>query len=204
MNLIESETTGYEFEPKRVKNRNTQQIGVYSRYTTTIMDVNKETFRDAISINKYIENECFINSIYDFYHDKLLSPDRKRNRITRAKILEIIGRTEEDVKNGISIEDIMPFFIKFNLKLRVYDRFMREIHRYDPPRFDNNNPVMSCMQAFGHIYTLNHDNKRLAQLHMEDMDEIERKLIVSNDYKVNEESKPVKRSEEHTSELQSH
>ena len=100
MNLIESETTGYEFEPKRVKNRNTQKIGVYSRYTTTIMDVNKETFRDAISINKYIENECFINSIYDFYHDKLLSPDKKRNRITRAKILEIIGRTEEDVKIG--------------------------------------------------------------------------------------------------------
>ena len=42
MNLIESETTGNAFEPKRVKNRNTQRIGVYSRYTTTIMDVKKK------------------------------------------------------------------------------------------------------------------------------------------------------------------
>ena len=46
----------------------------------------------------YIENDCWINTLYDFYGDNLLSQDKKRNVITRNIILEILGRTEANIK----------------------------------------------------------------------------------------------------------
>ena len=48
---------------------------------------------------------------------------------------------------------------------------------------------MYCMQADGHIYTLNYNIKRLEQ-HQEGMDEDELELYASADYTINEESKP--------------
>ena len=78
------------------------------------MDLSKDTFQKAIENFKYVEHECFINSLYDFYHDSLLSTDKTRNRITREKILEIIGKTEENVKEGISIEDIKPLLLNIS------------------------------------------------------------------------------------------
>ncbi len=40
-------------------------------------------------------------------------------------ILEIIGKTEDNVKEGISINDILPFFEKFRLQVRVFDHFYK-------------------------------------------------------------------------------
>ena len=48
---------------------------------------------------------------------------------------------------------------------------------------------MYCMQADGHIYTLNHNLKRLEQ-NQDDMDDNELELYASADYTINEESKP--------------
>ena len=45
------------------------------------------------------------------------------------------------------------------------------------------------MQGDGHIYTLNHNLKRLEQ-HQEEMDDAELELYASADYVINEESKP--------------
>ena len=93
------------------------------------------------------------------------------------------------MKEGISIEDIKPFFIKYKLKLRVYNKFFKLVDRYDPPNINNNNLAMYCMQGDGHIYTLNHNLKRLEQ-HDEEMDDKELELFASADYVINEESKP--------------
>ena len=153
------------------------------------MDLSKDTFQMAIENFKYVEHECVINSLYDFYHDSLLSADKKRYRITREKILEIICKTEENVKEGISIEDIKPFFIKCRLKLRVYNKFFKLVDRHDPPSDSCNNRATYCMQGDGHIYTLNHHLKRLEQ-HQDDMDDAELELYASADYTINEESKP--------------
>ncbi|MFM7981695.1 MAG: hypothetical protein ACKPKO_20490 [Candidatus Fonsibacter sp.] len=44
------------------------------------------------------------------YGDNLLSQEKKRNRITREIILELLGKTEENIKKG-RISDIdKPFF----------------------------------------------------------------------------------------------
>ena len=127
------------------------------------MDLEASTFKDAISKRNYAKDECFINSIYDFYHDNLLKADKKRNVINRASILKTIGKTEENVKEGLSIEDVLPFFVKHRLQLRVFEKLCNLIFKYDPPTRNHNNKTMYCMMTDGHIYTLNHDVKRLEQ-----------------------------------------
>ena len=51
-----------------------------------------------------------LNTLNDFYGDNLLSQDKKRNVITRQIILDTIGKTEDTIKDGISLQDMLPFF----------------------------------------------------------------------------------------------
>ena len=97
------------FIPKRANNRDGGQIATYYRHSTTELDLEANTFKEAIAKDNYVKDECFINCIYDFYADNLLRTDEKRNVITRASILATIGKTEESVKEGLSIEDVLPF-----------------------------------------------------------------------------------------------
>ena len=78
---------------------------------------------ESIKKEKYTQNECWINSITDFYGDTLMNTNRKRNILTRDKLLAILNKTEETVKLGISITDALPFFKLYKLKLRVFDVF---------------------------------------------------------------------------------
>ena len=116
----------------------------------------------------YVKDECFLNSIYDFYKDNLLSATKQRNVITCEVLLQTIGKTEEAVKQGLSIEDVLPFFVKYRLQLRVFDKFYKLIHKYDPPNRNHHNKTMFCMVTDGHVYTLNHQQKRLEQFEGED------------------------------------
>ena len=101
---------------------------------------NKNTFRQALEKKNYRRNECWLNTLYDHYHDTLLNPNRsQRYVVTREKILNIINRTEETIKDGLTIDDILPFFQHFNLRLRVFDLFYKMIFKYEPEHYDNNN-----------------------------------------------------------------
>ena len=53
-------------------------------------------------------DRCFEE--HDFYKDSPLRPDKKRNLITREIILRDLGRTEENIKNGLTIHDVLPLF----------------------------------------------------------------------------------------------
>ena len=76
---------------------------------------NKNTFRQALENENYKRNECWLNTLYDHYHDSLLNPNRsQRYVITREKILDTIGRTEENIQDGLTIDDILPFFKNIN------------------------------------------------------------------------------------------
>ena len=72
-----------EFDPQRIKNKSGDKIAAYYRYTTTELDLTANTFKDAIAKTHYVKDECFLNSIYDFYKDNLLSATKQRNVITR-------------------------------------------------------------------------------------------------------------------------
>ena len=86
-----------------------------------------------------------------------MSQERKRNLITREIILEILGKTEDNIKEGLSITDVLPFFVKYRLQLRVFNSFYKLIYQYDPPIRNHNNKALYCMMKGDHIYTLNHN-----------------------------------------------
>jgi hypothetical protein len=175
------------FIPKQRKNKDTEKIAAYYRFTTTELDMEASTFKQAIENKKYVKDECFINSIYDFYHENLLRANKSRNVINRQSILETIGKTEENVKEGLSIEDVLPFFKTHRLHLRVYDKFYKLVAKYDPPVRNHNHKTMFCMMSDGHVYTLNHDIKRLEQ----QADESDNYTPTVNDsYYINEDAKP--------------
>ena len=188
MKITKVSTNTLEFEPKRQKNKDTNKVGAYYMYSCTPMDLSKDTFKEAIQNMNYTKDECFINTLYDFYRETLLNPDRSRNVVTRQSILETINMTEETVKNGISIEDIVPFFVKHRLQLRVFDQFYHEVFKYDPPVRNHHNKAMYCMMANGHIYTLNHNIKRLEQKQDSECEDI-KPLTTNSDYMVREDSK---------------
>ena len=71
-----------------------------------------------------------MNAILDNYSHTLLA--QKRNN--RERILELINKTEDDVKNGLSVNEMMPFFEHFSIPLRVYDCMGTSLVRYDPEK----------------------------------------------------------------------
>jgi len=189
MKVKDVDGRGTTFVPKYSKNKDTEKLAAYYRYTTTELDLDATTFKDAIANGSYQKDECFINSITDFYGDNLMRPDKKRNIVNRETILQTIGKTEETIKEGLSIEDVLPFFTKHKLTLRVYDKFYKMVYKYEPPTPNRNNKVMYCMMTDGHIYTLNHDIKRLEQKE----DESDHYApTVCDTYYINDDAKPRK------------
>ena len=70
MNLTNSdwkESDRLEFDPKRVKNKSGDKIAAYYRYSTTELDLTAGTFEEALAKAHYVKDECFLNSIYDFF-----------------------------------------------------------------------------------------------------------------------------------------
>ncbi len=102
-------------KPLEEKAKNSAEcLSKFSRFISTTLDVNSDTLRDAIENKTYIPNECWINTIMDFYSDTILSPNKAvRYRITREKLLQILNVSEETVKNGLTVNDVVPFFEKF-------------------------------------------------------------------------------------------
>ena len=62
-NIEEGET---KFSQRKKRLRNAQQIGINHRYIQTELDAQFETLKEAIRVNDYIENECWINALVDF------------------------------------------------------------------------------------------------------------------------------------------
>ena len=141
-----------------------------------------------MQITDILKNECWINALYEIYGDSLLRTNKQqRYVITRAKILEIIGKTEENVKEGITWKEILPFFVKYDIKARIFDQYMKLKHYYDPPKENHHNYAFYAMYDDDHVYTLNHNLNKLNQ-HL-DSDEDNKSYIVScsNDYYINED-----------------
>ena len=51
-------------------------------------------------------------------------------------ILNLLNKTEETVKDGISISEIMRFYQKYNSRLRIINQVDMLVYFYNPKRFD--------------------------------------------------------------------
>jgi len=57
----------------------------------------------------------------DYYADTIMS-EKTRKRLTRDKVIEIIGR-DDFSQRGTSIQEMYAVFQEYNLQVRVYDFF---------------------------------------------------------------------------------
>ena len=57
--------------------------------------------------------------------------EKRKNRLTREKVIEIIGRDDTKVK-GITINEMEPVFKEFRISVRIYDYFYKLIYSFNP------------------------------------------------------------------------
>ena len=89
------------------------------------------------------------------------------------------------MSEGISINDILHVFDKFRLQVRVFDQFCKLVFKYDPLIRNPHNKVLYCLMDSNHIYTLNHNIKRLEQV--QDVIELDYAISPSTDYRLKDE-----------------
>ena len=51
------------------------------------------------------DDECWLNALADYYGDTVLG----REVFSRERLLKLIGVTEENVKDGCSLPNVIPF-----------------------------------------------------------------------------------------------
>ena len=56
---------------------NTANLSMYNMYIQTPLDPEFETFKEAINVKHYKENECWFNTITDWYKDTLMGEKRR-------------------------------------------------------------------------------------------------------------------------------
>ena len=94
---------------------NTRCKSINNTFVATELDINFDTMKEALNNKNYIENECWINTIMDYYGNTILSPEKAlRYRFTIEKLLEILNVNEETIKKGLSVKEVLPFFEKFD------------------------------------------------------------------------------------------
>jgi hypothetical protein len=169
MTVFEKESAKHN--PLDANLKDTQKVSINNTYIESKIDTTFDTFKEAIANKHYKVNQCWINTITDVYGDTLLS-NRRRDVVNRANILNIIGKTEEDIEDGVSVNDMLPFFQKYDLQLRVYDDFMNPILIYNPRKISHHNKVLYCMVKGNHVYTLNSNLSVLAQKQQQEKDKI--------------------------------
>jgi hypothetical protein len=160
------------------------------KHIDTQLNLECKTFKDAIKHKSYLENECCINTLYDYYGDGLLNPNKKQKSylVTRAMILETLGKTEDNVKDGIKIHELQLFFQKYNLQLRVVNEFCKVLFYNEPTVRNHHHKAMYCLLKGNHLYTLNNDIKSLEQ---KQDNESETVVTASSDFYKYEKAEPI-------------
>ena len=145
--------------------RDGKQISMYHSYINTALEESYDSFYDAIRDDGTFEDECWINSLNDHYKNTLMSPNKwKSKRLTRERVLELIGKTYEDFKeNGASVEEMKPVFEYFKFPVRKYNCWGYKFYSYDPEIKNKNIPAFFGLVKDNHIYTLNSNIVSLAR-----------------------------------------
>ena len=193
--IKEKDYTGPKYNILEIESKdNTNNKFICSRFMTNKINFEAETLKQALECKNYIENECWITTLMNYYGDSILSQDRSiRYRLTREKLLIILNTNESKIKNGLKIKDIVPFFQKFNLILKVFDFTLTLIYQYIPPRPNKHEPVCYAYINGNHVYTIdqNHHSLKFKKLFDLQTDAIIVKPPTSN-YNLNFDKEPSK------------
>ena len=81
------EDGGKKYDPLDEKHRDGDEASCNFKYTHSAIRLDCNTFVEAVSNERFTKNDCWVNSIKYFYGDTLLSDSRKREVMTRQKLL---------------------------------------------------------------------------------------------------------------------
>ena len=163
-----------------------QHVSMYHRYIYTDLNSNLTTLKQAIENSTHVENQCWINSLSDFYKDTLIDYG-KRNQLTREKIIEIIGGSDF-YSNGASIEEMDKVFKAFKIPARIYNSFNKLIYKHEPEHNKRRIKPFYAIVKNSYIYTIDNGLKSIEHKQNE---EEERPLVkASTDYHLNEKEEP--------------
>lgn len=186
------------YSPMNIKAQNSQQcVSMYNKYISTPIDITYDNLQQAIENKNYIVNECWINTLMEYYGETILSPIKSdRYRITREKLLNILNVSEDTIKNGLSIEDVVPFFEKFRLQLKVFNEIGKLIFKYVPKIPNSVEKRCYTMLKGNHIYTINRNLEKLRLRDILEITEDDNKKYLdiytpSSNYYINEEREPI-------------
>jgi len=170
--IIETHDTTINTQAYDMMNAKLKNVASYkhenSRYIETKINDTAEFFRDLIkNDDKYqIYNSCWINAILNKFEHKF---SQKRIYLTREKILNIIGRLDllDKDETPLSINDVLPFFIKYKINLIVLDKMNNIIYnKHDTYNADK----LHILVSGDHAILINQETRALS------------KIIKSDDY----------------------
>ena len=147
--------------------------------------MSEDTVQTAISKGSYIENECWINALTDFYSDATMN-ERTRNRLTREKVIETKGRHNFG-EAGATIQEMEAVFKQSKIPCRIYDCCNKLIYKCDPDKKSRPHQTILCNGQNSHIYALHHDLKSIQQKQL--ITKIPT-VKASTDYYINEREEP--------------
>ena len=181
-----------DFAPEKEKLKNTANLSMYNIYIQTPLDPEFETFKEAIQVKHYKENECWFNTITDWYKDTLMGEKRReKNRLTKESMLKLMNKTEEDFKtNGASIQDMVPVFEHYGIQVRIFNSFINPIFKYTPTKYNHNIPTLYALVKNNHIYTAN-DNLQMLRQMVAIRENQDVSVKASPDYHINENDEPT-------------
>ena len=167
-------------------------VSMFHRYIQTPLNPAYETLKEAIKVNHYQENQCWLNTITEYYKDTLMGEKRReKNRLTRQSMLTLIGKSEEDFKtSGASIKEMVKVFEHYRIQVRIYNAFERLFFQYDPPKRDHHIPALYAIVKNNHIYTATDTLNALRQM-LPRRSGYDISVKASPDYHLNEKDEPV-------------
>ena len=129
--ITEIENSKAKYNPVKAPLKDGLKISINNKYIYTELNLEKTTFINAMKQDNLRVNECWLDALTYYYGDTVLASNR-REVLTRERLLELLGKTEETIGNGCSISDVMPFFHKFRIPIRIYSYPFKCIFKYDP------------------------------------------------------------------------
>lgn len=123
-------------------------------------------------------DECFLNAFLNKYDHKFKATNKQKH-CDRETLLKLLNKSEEDVKNGVSLNEMIKIFNYYNVTVRAFDVHHRTIYE----RMGNNGSgILSLLLKDEHVYLMNHDEKAIAYEKAKEYD-----LIVSNKFQIPKE-----------------
>ena len=181
-----------DFKPEAEKLTNTANLSMYNIYIQTPLDPELETFNEAINVKHYKENECWFNTITDWYKDTLMGEKRReKNILTKESMLKLMDKTEDDFKtNGASIQDMVPVFEHYGIQVRILNSFIKPIFKYSPTKYNHHLPTLYALVKNNHIYTAN-DNLQMLRQMVAIRENQDVSVKASPDYHINGKDEPT-------------